>query len=92
VDTDGQQDDMATTISETESTGAPSRTTTTDRASTSLARCSVRELVMALAALEDELRGAAPLERANVARELRCVVRELRLRRDQMRALSRQGR
>ena len=83
---------MATTISETESTGSARRTSITTRTPESLSRCSVRELVMALAALEDQLRGAAPLERADVARELRCVVRELRVRRDQMRALSRQGR
>lgn len=54
-------------------------------------RCTVRELVIALAALEDRLRAAAPTERAEVARELRAVVAELRRRRGYMRAVSRQG-
>lgn len=59
-------------------------------AGSALSRSTVRELVIALAVLEDRLRAAAPGERRDVARELSTVVHELRRRRHEMRAVSRQ--
>ena len=59
-------------------------------AGSALSRSTVRELVIALATLEDQLRAAPPSERRTVARELSTVVHELRRRRQEMRALARQ--
>jgi hypothetical protein len=49
----------------------------------------VRELVVALSALEDRYRCASAGERTDIARQLRAVVLELRRRRSEMRAPSR---
>lgn len=77
---------MTTTITRTTTPPRAAAARTAER----LASSSVRELVIALAELEDQLRGAAANERAVLARELAAVVHELRRRRQQMRALSRQ--